>query len=170
MVSSDAYQLACSGPAKESMPQWFERGRVRPLSAEEMQAAIRTATAFDASGGKGNGVTTEYFTRYFGTPTDGQGNFQGSLPEHLFMNNSADVRSMVQFRKGNLTDRIASSKAPWDERVHELFLSILSRPPSDLERDRFVLHFASATPQNTPSLVEEAIWALISCSEFRFNH
>ena len=36
------------------------------------------------------------------------------------------------------------------------------------ERQRFVAHLTS--DKNAVPVVEEAIWALINCSAFRFNH
>ena len=42
-------------------------------------------------------------------------------------------------------------------------------PPSDAERKRFVEHL-TGDAKLMPTLVEEAIWTLMSCSEFRFNH
>lgn len=170
LVNSETYQLANTGPGTEALPRWYERARVRPLSAEELLAALRTATAFPADGFKGSGEPTEYFLRFFGEPTDGQGNFQGSLSEHLFLNNSPHIRGMVQQRKGNLADTILAMKAAsWEEKVDRMFLSVLSRPPSAAERQRFVKHLGSDAKQ-TPALVEEALWVLVSCSEFRFNH
>jgi len=165
LVNSETYQLASVGTSTEALPQMFERARVRPLSAEELQAAIRVATRYD-----GKGSEEGYFERYFGTPMDGQGNFQASLSEHLFLNNSGQIRTMIQARKGTLADSVVTSKAPWDEKVDQLFLSVLSRMPSDVERQKFVEFLSAGTVQTTPGLVEEALWVLLSCSEFRFNH
>jgi hypothetical protein len=111
----------------------------------------------------------EYVVRFFGEPTDGLGHFQGSLAEHLFLNNAQQLRQMAQSRKGNLAEAILAMKAPSDEKVDRMFLSILSRPPSEVERKRFVEHLAGDAKMK-PVLVEEAIWTLMSCSEFRFNH
>ncbi len=170
LVNTETYQLACRGEGTDAMPVGFERARVRPLSSEELMAAIRTATNFDATGLKWQQTGAEtYFPLYFGSPNDGQGHFQGSLGEHLFLNNSGQIRQIIQARKGNLADVLAKSTAPWEERVERLFLSILSRPPSAAERQRFVQHLTS-DPRATSALVEEAIWVLVSCSEFRFNH
>lgn len=167
IVSSKTYQLGDTGPVKAALPEKFERARVRPLSAEELMASLRVATAADAEFLKNN-AGTEYFLTFFGEPTDGQGDFQSSLAEHLFLNNAPHIRGMVQPRKGNLADEVVKSKAPWAEKVDRMFLSVLSRPPSDKERDRFVKHL-SGDAKMTPQLVEEALWALVSCSEFRFN-
>jgi hypothetical protein len=170
LVTSATYQAAGSGEVKEALPFWFERARVRPLTMEELLAAIRTATGFDATGEKDvPGDTHAYFLQSFGEPTDGRGDFQGNLREHLFLNNSEQVRRLIQPRKGNLADVLLKAKGPPAERVERLFLSVLSRPPRPEERQRFVAHFA--TPGVPPeALVEEAIWALLNSAEFRFNH
>ena len=51
------YQAAGTGEVREALPRWFERARVRPLTAEEMLAAISVATGYEATGGKIGGDT-----------------------------------------------------------------------------------------------------------------
>jgi hypothetical protein len=169
IVNSEAYQIADNGPVTEAMPSMYERARVRPLSVEELMPSLRVATGYDPAWMKTSGDYREYFMRYFGEPTDGQGHFQGSLAEHLFLNNAPQIRQFAQQRKGNLADLIITSKDPWEAKVDRLFLSVLSRTPTAVERERFVKHLSSDAKM-TPQLVEDAIWVLISCSEFRFNH
>jgi hypothetical protein len=173
LVNSAAYQVTTSGRITEALPKWFERARVRPLSAEELLTNLRVATGFDLGRKPGQPPVSSgiepYVMIYFGEPTDGQGDFQGSLAEHLFLNNAEQLRRMIQVRKGNLADSLVSSKAPWEERVDRLFLTVLSRPPRAEERQRFV-QYLSADPRATSALVEDAIWVLLSCAEFRFNH
>jgi hypothetical protein len=167
MVNSETYQAAATGTSKEAMPKWFERARVRPLSAEELLSAIRTATGFDASGQKTGGDTIEYFRRYFGEPTNGRGSFQGGLLEHLFLNNSDNLRRMIARRKGNLADHVLNSKEAWEKRVDRMFLSVLTRLPRTEERAKFVEYL---TAEKKPDArVEESIWVLLNTAEFRFN-
>src|SRR5262249_22229692 len=101
VVNSDTYQLADTGEVKEALPAWFERARVRPLSAEELMPSLRVATGHEAAMPK-NSDSTEYFLRYFGELTDGQGHFQSSLAEHLFLDNAPQIRTLCQQGKGNL--------------------------------------------------------------------
>jgi hypothetical protein len=168
LVNTRAYQLASTGPLSDALPRYYERARVRPLSAEELLAAIQVATGFDRTGEKLPGDTREYFLRYFGEPTNGQGEFQGSLSEHLFLNNSGNLRQLILPRKGNLAHRLLQAQEPWPKRVDTLFLSVLSRYPSEEERNRFVQYLSS--PGKPEALVEEAIWVLLNTAEFRFNH
>jgi Protein of unknown function (DUF1549)/Protein of unknown function (DUF1553) len=174
LVNTRTYQLAAEGALTEALPQSFERARVRPLSAEELMAVMRQATSFDV------GPTAkpdaplpnagdEYFLRFFGEPTNGLGDFQGSLAEHLFLNHSDHVRSLTHRRKGNLADTLATSTDPWEARVDRLFLAVLTRMPKPAEQKRFVDHLKS-DPKAIDALLEEAIWVLLNTAEFRFNH
>jgi hypothetical protein len=169
LVNSEVYQLSSAATVTEALPKFYQRARVRPLSAEELLSAIRTATGHEASGQKPGGDTLEYVTRYFGEPTNGQGDFQGSLAEHLFLNHSGNLRQMIQRRKGNLAETLATAKDPAESLVERLFLSVLTRPPKPAERERFVAYLASgAKSKDAP--IEDAIWVLLNCAEFRFNH
>ena len=171
IVNSRAYQLAGTGPVKEALPTSFERARVRPLSAEEIVTAMRKATNYDVDAKTPASLGTvggEYFLRYFGEPTNGLGEFQGSLSEHLFVNNGEHVRAFVRRKKGNLADQLMSSSDPWEQKVDRLFLSVLSRPPKPAESAKFS-EYLNSDPKPEPRL-EDAIWALLNSSEFRFNH
>src|SRR6185312_8367308 len=169
IVLSDGYQLAMHGPSKEALPKWFEQARIRPLSAEELVAAMRVATMYDQPGDKKPEITWDYFTRYFGEPVNGLGDFQGSLSEHLFWNNSEHVRRFIQRKKGNLIDTLIASKEPVDKKVERLFLAIYQRLPNPTEADLIAKHL-QLKDDKPEALYEEAIWALINSSEFRFNH
>jgi hypothetical protein len=171
LVNSETYQQAATGPAKDALPKWYERARVRPLSAEELMAAFRQATMYDAGDPatrtKPLNTGEEYFRIYFGEPTDGLGEFQGSISEHLFLNNG-HVWQIIRRKKGNLAETLIASKEPTEQKVERLFLTVLSRKPKDAERAKFV-QFLEAD-KKSEGLVEEAIWVLLNSAEFRFNH
>ena len=166
LVSSQTYQLGSKGENKDALPKHFERARIRPLSAEEILSAMKVAGGDPEQ--KLEGSTGEYFRRYFGEPTNGLGDFQGSLSEHLFLNNSSNVRAFISRKKGNLADTINASKEPWNQRIDKMFISVLTRYPKESERAKFTAYLQS--DPKSENLVEEAIWVLMNMSEFRFNH
>jgi hypothetical protein len=171
IVNSDGYQLALAGPTKAALPKWFERARVRPLTAEEMLTAMRQATLFDAgrkAGEKAPDVGWDYFLRAFGEPTNGLGDFQGGLSEHLFLNNSEHVRRLITRRPGNLADTILKSTEPAEKKAEHLYLTVLSRRPTPTETAAVAAYLTQ--PEKAEALVEDVIWALLNGSEFRFNH
>ncbi len=167
IANSDAYQLSGVSASKASLPMWFERARVRPLTAEELVAAMRTANNFEINP-KDPNANWDYFLRAFGEPTNGLGEFQGSLSEHLFLNNSDQVRALFRRKKGNLADKVLTSTEPWEKRVELMYLSVLNRPPKPKELEAFV-SFIKREPK-PDAAVEDAIWVLLNSSEFRFNH
>jgi hypothetical protein len=172
IVLSDAYQLSSKGPSREASLRFYERARVRPLSAEEIMLAIRQATGYDVDNktpSKLPNAGEEYFLRYFGEPLNGLGEFQGSLGEHLFWNNSDNIKGLIRRKKGNLADQLLTSKEPPEAKVEKLFLAVLSRRPSEKETSKFV-EFLSAAGSKPEGAVEDAIWVLLNSPEFRFNH
>lgn len=171
IVMSDSYQLSMNGPTREALPKWYEQARVRPLSAEEIVSAMRVVTGYDIDAKPGASLPNsgnEYFLRYFGEPTNGLGDFQGSLAEHLFLNNGEHVRGFIRRKKGNLADTLLTSTDPWEKRVDRLYLTVLHRLAKPREKEAFV-NFIAAAPKPDPA-VEDAIWVLLNSSEFRFNH
>ena len=137
IVNSDAYQLSGTGASRAALPKWYERARVRPLTAEELVASMRAANGFEVNP-KDPNPNWEYFLRAFGEPNNGLGEFQGSLSENLFLNNSEQVRQLFRRKKGNLADKVLTSTEPWEQRVELMYLSVLSRKPSPKELETFV--------------------------------
>ena len=109
--------------------------------------------------------------KYLGEPTDGQGRFQGSLSERLFLHNGDQFRGMCRPSKGNLPEQLLMSNEPWEVKVEKMFLLVLSRPVTDVERERFVkyLNLETKDTKMASQAMEDAMWVLVSCSEFRFN-
>ncbi len=176
LVNSQTYQLAGTGPVEEPMPRWFERARTRPLSAEELLDSWDIAVGYEAmeiaAGRKPSNdryapLGSGYLMQFFGKPSNGVGDFQGGLHEHLYLNNGG-IGRLLSSAKGGLFDSLLKSESPWEDRVDRLYLSLLSRNPSPEEREKFVAYL---TAEKDPrSRMEEAIWVLMTCSEFRFNH
>jgi hypothetical protein len=181
LVSSQTYQLSHSTPhapreegiSRSEMPTMFQHARSRPLSAEELIESWRVATGYDlAVKPKANEkkpsrfrpLADGYLLRFFGQPNNGVGEFQGGLAEHLYLNNGP-MGSLIVSGEGSLFDAIAKSDQPWPERIDRLFLQMLNRPPSSDEREKL-----AALIGGDEERLRDAIWALLTCSEFRFNH
>ena len=170
IVNSHAYQAADLGDVKDALPKFFERAPVRPLSVEELTASLQIAMGL----GLDAALKTEPnkdILQHLGKPTDGQGRFQGSLTEHLFFHNGDGFRGMCRPNKGNLAEKLLTGTENWSQKVERMFLSILSRPPAGDEREQFVQYLGADgnDPKLAAQRIEDAIWVLVSSSEFRFN-
>ena len=109
---------------------------MRPLTAEELTArcgyrppATTSASWRPSPRQPAAQRREEYILRYFGEPTNGLGDFQGSLDEHLFLNNSSNMRQPdSDGGKGNLADTLLQLRfrplgGPWASVSSRLFLA-----------------------------------------------
>ena len=172
LVCSQTYQLSSAGSG-EALPVWFQQARMRPLSAEELAESWRIATGHEAIEKASGKVTSksrfrplqgEYVIQFFGTPNNGTGDFAGGLHEHLYLNNGP-LMQMISGGKGTLAEFVADRKQPMDTRIQRMYLTTLNRRPTPQEREKFSSFLA-----DEKASVADAIWALITSSEFRFNH
>jgi len=170
LVNSRTYQISGQGTG-EPRPEWYQHARSRPLSAEELVESWQVSCgllAAESSGGKKGEVDrfrplgTGYPIQFLGNPITGTGDFQGGIKEHLYLNNGP--LSQVIGVKGGLTEFVGDAKKPIAERVDRLFLAALSRRPSDEETKKF------SDFLNNGGSPADAVWVLITCSEYRFNH
>ncbi|WP_425614699.1 DUF1549 domain-containing protein [Anatilimnocola sp. NA78] len=175
IVNSKTYQLSSNGATGEPQPMWFQHARVRPLSAEELGESWRVATGYDEATkdkpaeknpSRFRPLTGDYVLRFFGQPNNGVGDFQGGLSEHLYFNNG-QLGSLFVNGPGSLIAAIGNKEQPAEERLDRLFLQTLSRPATAAERERFA-DFMNTKPDDDRS--RDLVWALLTCSEFRFNH
>lgn len=170
IVTSDAYQATDLGSVADALPVHYERARIRPLSVEELTASLHIATGLGLESAL-KAEPSSQLLQYLGQPTDGQGRFQGSLSEHLFLHNGDLIRGLCRPNKGNLPDKLLVSSDDWGKKVERMFLSVLSRPPTTEEADRFVRYLSADTKDAKAAAqrMEDVMWVLVSCSEFRFN-
>jgi hypothetical protein len=97
-----------------------------------------------------------------------QRGFFATVDQALFFDNGGEVRSWLAPSAGNLIDRLLKIK---DTRLlaEELYLSILTRRPSD-EESAEIDRYLGARSKDRSAAVQESVWALLTSSEFRFNH
>jgi len=185
IVNSKTYQRSSRGGSGAEFPEWFETARTRPLSAEELVESWRTANGFDAAGSVPGGsvpggkkadtsrfrpLESGYVLRFFGKPHNGTGDFQGGLHEHLYLNNGP-IGNVIGTGKGSLLEALTGGDAA-EAKVERLYLSVLNRRPTETERKKIV-SFAGAAGGDKRAAEDrwrDAIWALMTSSEFRFNH
>jgi hypothetical protein len=177
ILNSKTYQLAGSGPGSEAKPLWYERAAYRPLSAEELFESWVRVSGYDKvleaskqkpeSRFRVRGITWDYLRNSFGQPNDGVGNFQGGMHEHLYLNNG-QVRQLISSQAGGFQDALTKSESPWEDRVQRLYVQVLSRRPTPEETKTFTAYLSAE--DDPRGRLHDAIWTLMTCSEFRFNH
>lgn len=109
------------------------------------------------------------FVSLFGSPPGSPQN-QGETTVHqaLFLTNSATANSWLGTGVAGLVHRLTSISDPAAV-ADELYISIYSRRPTELERGE-VSGFLAARADSREAALQEMAWALCVSPEFRFNH
>lgn len=179
IVNTRAYQRSALGESTETVAPWYERGRIRPLAAEELFDSIAVALDLegaiqaDKKGGEAMQKDLDNIRRNvirtFGEPLNGTGMYQGNMFENLFLNNDGYFDFALRRRTGNLLDQVLASEADVSERIDLMFQHILSRKANPAEQERFATYVKQEDGKQD-DLWYEAIWVLLASPEFRFNH
>ena len=177
---SKTYQRTSEVPASmgDAPPNRYLVANLKPLSPEQLAYALLQATGqTDAErlATKGTEAALDArlaprvapFRAMFGGRPGEPDAADATLDQTLFLKYGPGVRSMIAPRAGNLVDRLAKRQAA-DEVADELFLSVLTRPPSADERAD-VAELLKKSPDRAAALAE-LVWALVASAEFRFNH
>lgn len=94
--------------------------------------------------------------------------FGATVNQALFFGNAPVVGTWLKPEAANLTGRLVAmedTKALADE----LYLSVLTRRPTAAEHADVAAYLQGRT-KDRPAAIQELVWALMSSSEFRFNH
>ena len=105
---------------------------------------------------------------YAGQAGRAEEGFNPSLAASLFVANEPLLLEWLTPRDDNLTARLAILESA-DAVAEELYLSILSRLPSDEQRSA-VAAYLEANAKDRATALGEMAWALLASSEFRLNH
>ncbi len=181
---SQTYQRSSEPPAgvAEVPAKSLAAAHLKPLSPEQLAWALMQATGLTDAERKalGKGATeaavyarlagnvAPFAATFGGKPGHAEGGFEPTLDQALFLSNGKVVRGWLAPRPGNLTDRLSQLKEA-DAVAEELYLSVLTRLPSDDERKEVADYLKGSATDRTAAL-EELAWALLASAEFRFNH
>jgi hypothetical protein len=98
-----------------------------------------------------------------------QDEFFATIDQALFMANGGSLKGWLAPGGGNLTERLGSM-ADDKKLVEELYLSVLTRHPTDGEVADVVAYLKERPKEKRAVAIQEIAWALLTSAEFRFNH
>jgi hypothetical protein len=94
--------------------------------------------------------------------------FQATVNQSLFLGNGSQVDKWLGVGKDSLTERLTAIDDS-AKLAEELYLSVLTRMPEDVEAAD-VAQYLEGRTEDRAAAVGELVWALVSSTEFRFNH
>lgn len=183
ILNTRAYQRS-SVPTESSAqrPDLFAHAMVRPLSPEQMLASLAAATDIEramASRARNSGqlerMRLDYISQFvfsFGSDEmEWTSAFENSIPRALYLLNDATINAAIAQDGGGPIARAKEAGASAEDIAGALYLSILSRPPTDAERADAAAEIArAASPRAQREAVEDLAWALLASAEFLTIH
>ena len=114
-----------------------------------------------------------YFFRIFGRPVrasvcECERSSEPSIAQALHLMNSEEINAKIRARQGTAR-KLAVSKLPAREIVDELYLSTLSRFPTEPERLLMLRVFTDAADDRSAA-AEDVLWSLLNSRSFVYNH
>ncbi len=112
-----------------------------------------------------------YFLSAFGRPDfasacECERSSDSSLAQSLHLYNSVEMAKKVA---GERLKKLVADKRPVEDRLRDLYLVALSRPPSPEEMARMTAYL-QARSDNLAAAYEDLLWAVLNTKEFLYNH
>jgi len=117
---------------------------------------------------------TSYFLKTFGRPAriiscECERTAQPSMVQVLHLSNGETINKKLE-AKGNRLEKLLAENATADAIIEELYLSALSRFPSESEKAQLSATLAAAPATERRAALEDLYWSVLSSKEFLFNH
>ena len=199
LAMTDAYQRGShvSAEHRDVAAQFYAVALLKPLSPEQLAWSVMEATDVtdvtmaaqeaallksDPKFGAGRKVhplwreqalhdalkaSVDQFALQFAGQNGQTTSFGATAGQALFLMNGPLVQRWLLPAGNNLSARLGKQLEP-NELAEELYLSVLCRKPSVEETAEVTNYFEAITDRNAG--VQEFVWALLSSTEFRFNH
>jgi hypothetical protein len=149
------------------------------LRAEQVAGAIEQAASLETLDRESHlilraarAVNTGDFLKRYGDAGDDELSDNGAtIPQRLLLMNGKLVKDRTrQNPLFNAASQIALLSADDGEAVDAAYLTVLSRPPTEPEREHFVARLGDAKRAARYNRLEDLCWTLINSVEFSWNH
>ncbi len=160
---SDVQRTAVDAQLKTADPRLNELLAIDP-AREVLREQLAEQAVFDRL----KGHLGAFVNLFGGPPGSPQDHAETTVHQALFLSNSATANSWLGTGVAGLVHRLTSVAEP-QAVADELYISIFSRHPSDVERGE-VSGYLAARGDAREAALQEMAWALCMSPEFRFNH
>lgn len=179
LTNTTAYQRASESLSESEPPppELFARMLVKTLTPEQLydsllRAARReeTAPATTLPGQPPMGDRQQFLAR-FNMATHDATDFSAGIPQVLALMNGALTDEATDPLRSGILQAIDAPFFTDAERVESLFLAVMSRSPSDAEREQFMRYVQDkADAGERRKALGDILWAMLNSPEFILNH
>jgi hypothetical protein len=115
-----------------------------------------------------------YFLKSFGRPDrtntcECERSAMPSMAQVLNISNGDTINQKLQ-AKGNRIDQLLKADTPDEKIIEELYLSALSRYPTDTETGQLRAALSGAGADTKREVIEDLYWGVLSSKQFLFDH
>lgn len=114
-------------------------------------------------------VEQVFVSLYAAPPGSPQDVFSATVDQALFAANDGRMRGWLNPSEGTLLKRLRDMTDD-DSIAHEIYLSVLTRKPSEMEIKEITDYLASREKKERLPALQAILWGLLTSLEFRFNH
>ena len=181
LVLTRTYQL--SSRSEESDPSralHFAQMNIKSFTAEQLYDCIAVATRQGATVTgpmeqpgllRFSDMSRQAFIEQFRAPAGQTTDYHAGIPQALTLMHGGLIHSATDVASSGLLKSLAAPFFTNDQRLDALFLSTLSRYPTDAERELMLKPIESATTDaERQQALGDILWALLNSAEFTFNH
>jgi hypothetical protein len=164
IVKSRTYQRSNRVPEGKDPPepQYFATALEKRLTADQLLQSTLVATESDQK--LAEKLRPKFLKAYANQPREPEDEITPSLKAALFILHDESVLALLKPAAGNLAERL--TKLPDDQIAEELYLAILTRPPSAEERATVL----KLVKKGKADAVGKLMWSLMASMEFQVNH
>ena len=185
ICTSRTYQLATrTNETNVTDTRNFSHAMIRRVRAEVLLDCISQVTATPNKfkglplGARAvqiaDGNTSNYFLTTFGRATRAtvcscEVKMEPNLSQALHLLNGDTTQQRIH--DGKLVETLLNQKKTPAEVITHLYLTVMSRPPTDMESEKLLAAVAEEKePAKLRETLEDIFWALLNSKEFIFNH
>ena len=187
ILNSKAYQRTSeTNKSNKNDESYYSHAYIKPLSAEQFFYSMLEATGFERSLEREKymhehgadwmeNMKRRYLERFVFLLDNGEMEeieaFNGTVPQALMMINGSLVNDSADHNeRGSSLNHILKTTRYPAERVEQLYLRTLSRPPTTSEKTYFERYLKQSLYRNKELAYEDLYWALLNSAEFALNH
>lgn len=180
ITASRTYQLSSTRPTSDPVGdplnlQLFAAMPVKGLTPEQLLDSLDEVTGFrpDASVREDDprAAVRNDILSLFINDTDPPTGQQTSIPQALALMNGQFAAAAVDLNRSRALKNIVGKALSPREQVESLFLTTLSRRPSESELATFAAYVEQGGPAEDSSVaLADVLWALLNSAEFASNH
>lgn len=138
--------------------------------ADPARVAMRKRQVFDLAYERLNANVNGFVNLFSAAPGQPQDQFFATVDQALFFANGNVVQNWIAGGGGGqLLARLNQPAEPAGV-ADELYVSVLNRKPTSLEIEDVSKYLATRGAEQKAAALQELVWALVTSSEFRFNH